>query len=838
VSEPAWLDEPIIHQPRVTRWTLLYLLLVLLILGTRLWDLGSRAYCHDEAIHAWESWKLANGLGYVHDPPYHGPFLYHATALVFALLGDSNVTGRLAAVLGGILITLAPWYLRRWLGRWGALAATLFMALSPVLMHRSRFIRHDQFAIVANLILFVAILRYLEGRRTRDLYLAAAAVAWGFTTKETTFITYALFGLFLAGYALWQWLRHRVTASPRLPFAASLRALPVFDLIVVIGTLVLPLASPIALVLMGRDPMDTSAQGIMVSALVWLGFFLVAAAIGILWDAKRWTVCAALFAAIFVPLYTTMFTNAQGFASGMMGQLGYWLSQQGVARGGQPWFYYFLLLGMYEFAPLLVGAGAIVYAGLRGLARRSAPRASPSPAISGAAFAVADSALPADAAIGSSALPADVPDERPLVGPGSDRVIVPFLIWWFLGALLLYTWAGEKMPWLTLHLVTPLHLLAGWGLGKMVEAVTERRGDAETRGCGDAEMQGYGDAETRGCGDAETRRHGDTETRGYGDAETRGSGDAETRGCGDAETRGSGDAETWGSGNAETQESPSLPVTASPCLPVTASPRLPLTPSPLDLAPLAAAPLLALFALLNRGAAPGASALNQLVARWAGWIAAGLLAAWIARLAARGGLRRALRLAALSVVATLLLLTVRVAWMATYQHADLASEFLVYAQGTPDVARVAGDLEALSYRLTGGLDIKVAYDEDAAWPFIWYLRNYTNAQYFRDRPAEPIDADVIIVGEDNEAALAPLLQDNYVGRQYRLIWWPNEDWYKEWTWASLWEQISTPRGREKLWDVFWRRKYDYSLQDWPAHLKHTFTLYVRRDLALPLGAPR
>ena len=211
---------------------------------------------------------------------------------------------------------------------------------------------------------------------------------------------------------------------------------------------------------------------------------------------------------------------------------------------------------------------------------------------------------------------------------------------------------------------------------------------------------------------------------------------------------------------------------------------------------------------------------------------------WLGWIAARRGVRRALRLAALAVVATLLLLTVRVGWNATYRHADLANEFLVYAQGSPDVARVAHDLDALSYRLTGGLDIKVAYDEDAAWPFIWYLRNYTNAQYFRERPAEPIDADVIIVGEINEArARAPLAGGLCrapippgVVAQRGLVQGVDPG-------PSSGSADHRPRAR-RVWDVLWNRRVRFfSLQDWPGHLVHTFTVYVRRDIAVPLGWP-
>ncbi|MBC7236166.1 MAG: glycosyltransferase family 39 protein [Chloroflexi bacterium] len=161
-SETGWLDRPIWPHTRLTWFGVLYAALVLFIVLTRLWSPGTRAYSHDESIHAWESWKLATGQGYIHNPVYHGPLLYHLTALVFVLLGHNDVTARLAATLMGIGITIAPFFLQRWLGKRGVLAVTLLMAVSPVLMHRSRFIRHDQGAVLANMILFIALLNYLE----------------------------------------------------------------------------------------------------------------------------------------------------------------------------------------------------------------------------------------------------------------------------------------------------------------------------------------------------------------------------------------------------------------------------------------------------------------------------------------------------------------------------------------------------------------------------------------------------------------------------------------------------------------------------------------------------
>jgi len=183
-----FLDRTVFSTGRITWWTLIYVLLVLFIVFTRLWGLAGRGYSHDESIHAWESWKLLTGQGYTHNPVYHGPFLYHFTALIFSLFGHNDYTGRLSPALFGIvlailplfLLAILPLFLKSWLGKKGALATTFLMAISPVTMARSRFLRHDVYVSVFNLILFIAMFRYLAQRKTKDLYVVAAAVSLGF----------------------------------------------------------------------------------------------------------------------------------------------------------------------------------------------------------------------------------------------------------------------------------------------------------------------------------------------------------------------------------------------------------------------------------------------------------------------------------------------------------------------------------------------------------------------------------------------------------------------------------------------------------------------------------
>ena len=60
-------------------------------------------------------------------------------------------------------------------------------------------------------------------------------------------------------------------------------------------------------------------------------------------------------------MFTSFFINPTGIITGQWQSLGYWLSQQEVARGSQPIYYYFLLCLSYEFLPFLIGLPVAFY---------------------------------------------------------------------------------------------------------------------------------------------------------------------------------------------------------------------------------------------------------------------------------------------------------------------------------------------------------------------------------------------------------------------------------------------------------------------------------------------
>jgi uncharacterized protein (TIGR03663 family) len=143
-------------------------------------------------------------------------------------------------------------------------------------------------------------------------------------------------------------------------------------------------------------------------------FIVISAVVGWRWNWRRWLVSAGIFYFLYAFFFTTYFTNFHGFASGIWDSLGYWLVQHGENRLYQPWYFYIMLLSVYEFLPLLFALGGMVYYGVK------------------------------------------------------RSLFTTFLIYWFVASLILFSWAGEKAPWLVVHITLPVILLGGKFCGDML----------------------------------------------------------------------------------------------------------------------------------------------------------------------------------------------------------------------------------------------------------------------------------------------------------------------------------------------------------------------------------
>jgi len=141
---------------------------------------------------------------------------------------------------------------------------------------------------------------------------------------------------------------------------------------------------------------------------------LIRAIASVGWESWAWAV--ASFALVFTVLFTVFLTNPAGLWDGLYEGLKYWLEQHGPGRGEKEWYFYTVVLFAEEWPALLLGAiGAA--AALRRL-----------------------------------------------------TLLKAFLIWDFVLSLAVYSWANERFPWLVLHPLLPLLLLAGLGVQAIWEA--------------------------------------------------------------------------------------------------------------------------------------------------------------------------------------------------------------------------------------------------------------------------------------------------------------------------------------------------------------------------------
>jgi uncharacterized protein (TIGR03663 family) len=462
---------------------------VVIALGAilRFWNLGAKPLHHDESLHAYYSLQLLHNLQnwgwcvglnnppagyscYQYDPLLHGPFQFHAIALVYQISqwlgapdhGVNTTTVRImAALLGSVLVGL-PYFLRDYIGKFGAWLSCFLLAVSPSMVYFSRFAREDIYMACFTLLMVVSVARYVRERKIGWLVLAAAGFALSYATSEATFLTIAVFGSFLGALIVWE-IGVRLSLRERLGDQQAARYLPrtYGGVLVLVYFLILGVAAKLFFGILDR--LSTyinnnqaisnndllTLESITVKVLPWLGillglvvFSILALEVyGMIQPGRRglaryveprrqpvldtiltmpwthWFFALIVGIAIFLLLFTVVFTNIYGgIGDGIWKGLYYWLEQQKVARGGQPWYYYLLLIPLYEQIGVVFAIVGII---------------------------------------------------RSCLKPNQLRL---FLVYWFLGDFFIYSWAGEKMPWLMIFMTMPMLLLAAIGLEPCIMA--------------------------------------------------------------------------------------------------------------------------------------------------------------------------------------------------------------------------------------------------------------------------------------------------------------------------------------------------------------------------------
>ncbi len=826
-----------------TAETLLWAALLLLAIATRFALLGAMALHHDEGIHARFGWDIYRGNGWTHDAVYHGPVIYHMEALGFFLFGDSDATSRVILATFSIITVMLPLLLRRQLGRWGALLASFLFLVSPTFLYFGRFGHPDVFGAAFSLFCFIGIVRYIADRHPAWLYGAAVATCLHFSAKPTAYIITAIFLLYLAGRLLWErydlhafwpvlgllpaaaeslWKAlakesfplEQIALGPLKLSLLSLAALglallavlgmlawrwyeswggqkpsPTLDLLVVLGSLILPLLSAVPLnmliALAGMEPLDYHtpdiAPQVITRAVVTIGaMFLLSAVIGLLWNRRRWAVAAGLFWGLFFLLHTSFFSSMTGWATGLVQALGFWLTQQDVKRifvGPQ---YYLILMAVYEPLALLlggIGAGYFAWQGLaKGLVRR-----------------------PADE-------PAPPTPPPPAAAPNAATGL---LILWTPLAFAMFSFAGEQVPWLNLHPTLPFILTAGALLGRVVAYRPPHPAPQARRRWADRLLLPAGAALLLWAGRPLLAAAG-------------------------------ADLAAWAGRIAWI-------VSAALLLALAGMAFGGREKGPGE-APFL---LLGVTALGMTAISAGLLSYGHQYGEWPLlYVPCGiLLAAAVARVVLLG--KTALRSAALLICAFLCAYGTASALRLTYRNNDTPVEMLVYVQSGSDVQWAMDKMAALSTLTTGGRDMVFLYDADVAWPFEWYLRNYTKKVYQPTIAGPPApDVTMAFVYRDKDNTSRPYLEGRfYPTRYYIFNWWFPEDTYR--SARSLIERIAPETVPEEglpqqvgLGDAL-RAIFSYPGQAraWRFYMfreilsplgAREFALYVRRDLVAPL----
>ncbi len=160
------------------------LALAALALAARLVFLGDRVAHFDEGRVAY--WTLryheTGAISYRH--VVHGPLVQHVDAHLFGLFGTSDAVSRLPVAVFGGLLPLAALLLRDRLDDDEVVALAGFLALNPVLLYYSRFLRSTLLVAGLAFVAFCLLVRAVDGRGVGYVYAAAVALALAFAAKE------------------------------------------------------------------------------------------------------------------------------------------------------------------------------------------------------------------------------------------------------------------------------------------------------------------------------------------------------------------------------------------------------------------------------------------------------------------------------------------------------------------------------------------------------------------------------------------------------------------------------------------------------------------------------
>ncbi|MDY6878130.1 MAG: hypothetical protein SWK90_18260 [Chloroflexota bacterium] len=171
----------------------LWVLVAVVALALRLTHLDAAPLSGPEARQALLAWRAVAGQG--RPEADYSPLLFAANALLFTLWGAGDGLARLWPALFGSGLALTPFLFRRRLGRVGALAAGLYLALSPAALLASRQLDGAVVAAVGGMVFLGGLICFFDTGISRWLTLSAGGLALAVTASSAAYGLLLVLGL-------------------------------------------------------------------------------------------------------------------------------------------------------------------------------------------------------------------------------------------------------------------------------------------------------------------------------------------------------------------------------------------------------------------------------------------------------------------------------------------------------------------------------------------------------------------------------------------------------------------------------------------------------------------
>ena len=379
----------------------IFLLILILTIFLRFWNLDLKLLHHDEAIHSWFSFELLTKGTWMYDPSYHGPFLYYVTAGMFSVFGDSDLVARLLPCLFGTLLIPLTYCIYRigYINKNQTLLVCLFIAISPDMVYFSRFLRHDIFMLFFTFLLLVAILYYFERGQVRFALIAAVAMAGALSCKEEMPVILLIFASFFI-FSIWR------------------------------GTFTLPVSWK-------RDTV--------------IGLLLVTAIMSVLYTgfgAHPETLAGQNFQ------ITTQGVHFEMNTTGWYTAIEHWSSMHNQQRLGGPFYFYIPFYFLYElpiFILAIIGTLQFILTGIDlTLAYKRLKN-----------IVFTRKLIPTTGYLAETSLH-QLQNPRTVYSKSDE--FFRFCIWWMILTMAFYAYVGEKVPWLLIPQLLPMCFVAVYNL--------------------------------------------------------------------------------------------------------------------------------------------------------------------------------------------------------------------------------------------------------------------------------------------------------------------------------------------------------------------------------------